>query len=225
MARAIVAKRERGAGAGARRQNMSAIGERLGWKVARLRRAAGLQAELAERIGAQPEHISQIETGRRGVSCPSTPRHWSEVCRAKGEVRDRQRRRRDAAQGRAEGEGRLPDDRHRDRVKDDAAVDPGVRVQREAVEERAATPPLLEPRPFPHSHASAPTRLPASFAAPAPPPSPTHLCCAAPVPPAVQTSAQPLAGPGVPFAGATRMLHAAQVGRHHRVFSTGSCRP
>lgn len=48
---------------------MSAIEERLGQKIARLRKAAGYtQAQLAERVGLQPEHISRIETGRRGVS-------------------------------------------------------------------------------------------------------------------------------------------------------------
>lgn len=48
---------------------MSAIEERLGQKIARLRRAAGrTQAELAERVGLQPEHISRVENGKRGVS-------------------------------------------------------------------------------------------------------------------------------------------------------------
>ncbi|MDP1826604.1 MAG: helix-turn-helix transcriptional regulator [Archangium sp.] len=48
---------------------MSAIEERLGQKIARLRRAAGhTQAELAERVGLQPEHINRVENGKRGVS-------------------------------------------------------------------------------------------------------------------------------------------------------------
>ncbi|MCA3013835.1 MAG: helix-turn-helix transcriptional regulator [Myxococcaceae bacterium] len=48
---------------------MSAIEERLGQKIARLRKAAGrTQAELAERVGLQPEHISRVENGKRGVS-------------------------------------------------------------------------------------------------------------------------------------------------------------
>jgi transcriptional regulator with XRE-family HTH domain len=48
---------------------MSAIEERLGKNIAKLRKAADCtQAQLAERVGVQPEHISRIETGRRGVS-------------------------------------------------------------------------------------------------------------------------------------------------------------
>jgi len=48
---------------------MSAIEEKLGRRVAVLRRSAGLtQARLAELVGVQPEHISRIETGARGVS-------------------------------------------------------------------------------------------------------------------------------------------------------------
>jgi transcriptional regulator with XRE-family HTH domain len=48
---------------------MSAIEERLGEKIAGLRRAAGYtQAQLAERAGVQTAHISRIETGKRGVS-------------------------------------------------------------------------------------------------------------------------------------------------------------
>jgi transcriptional regulator with XRE-family HTH domain len=48
---------------------MSAIEEKLGKRVAVLRKSAGLtQARLAELVGVQPEHISRIETGARGVS-------------------------------------------------------------------------------------------------------------------------------------------------------------
>lgn len=48
---------------------MSAIEEKLGKRVAVLRKSAGLtQAKLAELIGVQPEHISRIETGARGTS-------------------------------------------------------------------------------------------------------------------------------------------------------------
>ncbi len=48
---------------------MSAIEEKLGRRVAVLRKSAGLtQAKLAELIGVQPEHISRFETGARGAS-------------------------------------------------------------------------------------------------------------------------------------------------------------
>jgi transcriptional regulator with XRE-family HTH domain len=48
---------------------MSAIEERLGQKIAGLRKAAGYtQAQLAEHAGVQPGHISRVETGRRGLS-------------------------------------------------------------------------------------------------------------------------------------------------------------
>lgn len=48
---------------------MKTIEERLGQKIARQRRAAGLtQAELAERVNVQPETISRVETGIRAAS-------------------------------------------------------------------------------------------------------------------------------------------------------------
>ena len=48
---------------------MTTLEERLGQKIARQRRAVGLtQAELAEKVGVQPETISRIETGKRTVS-------------------------------------------------------------------------------------------------------------------------------------------------------------
>lgn len=48
---------------------MNTLSERLGHRIARQRRAAGLtQAELAEKVGVQPETISRLETGRRRVS-------------------------------------------------------------------------------------------------------------------------------------------------------------
>ena len=48
---------------------MNTIAQRLGHKIARQRRAAGLtQAELAEKVGVQPETISRLETGKRTVS-------------------------------------------------------------------------------------------------------------------------------------------------------------
>jgi transcriptional regulator with XRE-family HTH domain len=48
---------------------MNTITQRLGHKIARQRRAAGLtQAELAEKVGVQPETISRLETGKRTVS-------------------------------------------------------------------------------------------------------------------------------------------------------------
>lgn len=48
---------------------MNTLAERLGQRIARLRRAAGLtQAELAEKVGVQPETISRLETGKRKVS-------------------------------------------------------------------------------------------------------------------------------------------------------------
>ena len=48
---------------------MQSIAERLGWSIARQRRVVGLtQAELAEKIGVQPETVSRLETGKRSVS-------------------------------------------------------------------------------------------------------------------------------------------------------------
>lgn len=48
---------------------MNTIAKRLGHMIARQRRAAGLtQAELAEKVGVQPETISRLETGKRTVS-------------------------------------------------------------------------------------------------------------------------------------------------------------
>ena len=48
---------------------MNTLAERLGHRIARQRRAAGLtQAELAEKVGVQPETISRLETGKRRVS-------------------------------------------------------------------------------------------------------------------------------------------------------------
>ncbi len=48
---------------------MNTIAQRLGHRIARQRRAAGLtQAELAEKVGVQPETISRLETGKRAVS-------------------------------------------------------------------------------------------------------------------------------------------------------------
>lgn len=48
---------------------MNTLAERLGHRIARQRRAAGLtQAELAEKVGVQPETISRLETGKRMVS-------------------------------------------------------------------------------------------------------------------------------------------------------------
>ena len=48
---------------------MNTLAERLGHRIARQRRAAGLtQAELAEKVGVQPETISRLETGNRRVS-------------------------------------------------------------------------------------------------------------------------------------------------------------
>ena len=48
---------------------MNTIAQRLGHKIARQRRAAGLtQAALAEKVGVQPETISRLETGKRTVS-------------------------------------------------------------------------------------------------------------------------------------------------------------
>lgn len=48
---------------------MNTLAERLGHRIARQRRAAGLtQAELAEKVGVQPETISRLETGKRAVS-------------------------------------------------------------------------------------------------------------------------------------------------------------
>lgn len=48
---------------------MNTIAQQLGHRIARQRRAAGLtQAELAERVGVQPESISRLETGKRTVS-------------------------------------------------------------------------------------------------------------------------------------------------------------
>jgi transcriptional regulator with XRE-family HTH domain len=48
---------------------MNTLAERLGHRIARQRRAAGLtQAELAEQVGVQPETISRLETGKRRVS-------------------------------------------------------------------------------------------------------------------------------------------------------------
>jgi transcriptional regulator with XRE-family HTH domain len=48
---------------------MNTLAERLGQRIARHRRAAGLtQAELAEKVGVQPESISRLETGKRRVS-------------------------------------------------------------------------------------------------------------------------------------------------------------
>lgn len=48
---------------------MNTLAERLGHRIARQRRAAGLtQAELAERVDVQPETISRLETGKRAVS-------------------------------------------------------------------------------------------------------------------------------------------------------------
>ncbi len=48
---------------------MNTLAERLGHRISRQRRAAGLtQAELAEQVGVQPESISRLETGKRRVS-------------------------------------------------------------------------------------------------------------------------------------------------------------
>lgn len=48
---------------------MATIDEQLGGKITRQRKAVGLtQAELAERVGVQPETISRIETGARAAS-------------------------------------------------------------------------------------------------------------------------------------------------------------
>lgn len=48
---------------------MKSLAVRLGQKIARQRKAVGLtQAQLAERIGMQPETISRLETGKRSVS-------------------------------------------------------------------------------------------------------------------------------------------------------------
>ncbi|WP_257309729.1 helix-turn-helix domain-containing protein [Geothrix fuzhouensis] len=48
---------------------MNSLPKRLGQRIARQRRAAGLtQAELAEKVGVQPETISRLETGKRTVS-------------------------------------------------------------------------------------------------------------------------------------------------------------
>ena len=48
---------------------MNTLAERLGHRIARQRRATGLtQAELAEKVGVQPETISRLETGKRRVS-------------------------------------------------------------------------------------------------------------------------------------------------------------
>jgi transcriptional regulator with XRE-family HTH domain len=48
---------------------MNTLAERLGHRVARQRWVVGLtQAELAEKVGVQPETISRIETGKRTVS-------------------------------------------------------------------------------------------------------------------------------------------------------------
>lgn len=48
---------------------MNTLSERLGHRIAGQRRAAGLtQAELAEKVGVQPETISRLETGKRRVS-------------------------------------------------------------------------------------------------------------------------------------------------------------
>jgi transcriptional regulator with XRE-family HTH domain len=45
---------------------MKTIEEMLGENIARQRKAVGLtQAQLAEKVGAQPETISRIETGNR----------------------------------------------------------------------------------------------------------------------------------------------------------------
>ena len=48
---------------------MNTLAERLGQRIARQRRVAGLtQAELAEEVGVQPETISRLENGKRRVS-------------------------------------------------------------------------------------------------------------------------------------------------------------
>lgn len=48
---------------------MKTIEERLGQRIARQRKAAGLtQAELAEKVNVQPETISRVETGIRTAS-------------------------------------------------------------------------------------------------------------------------------------------------------------
>jgi transcriptional regulator with XRE-family HTH domain len=48
---------------------MKTIEERLGQRIARQRKAAGLtQAELAEKVNVQPETISRVETGIRAAS-------------------------------------------------------------------------------------------------------------------------------------------------------------
>lgn len=48
---------------------MTTLEERLGQRIARQRRAAGLtQAQLAEKVDVQPETISRVETGHRTAS-------------------------------------------------------------------------------------------------------------------------------------------------------------
>ena len=48
---------------------MNTLAERLGHRIASQRRATGLtQAELAEKVGVQPETICRLETGKRRVS-------------------------------------------------------------------------------------------------------------------------------------------------------------
>jgi transcriptional regulator with XRE-family HTH domain len=48
---------------------MQTLAEKLGRRIARQRRAVGLtQADLAEKVGVQPETISRVETGRRMIS-------------------------------------------------------------------------------------------------------------------------------------------------------------
>ena len=53
------------------RQQKQQTNERIGQRVAALRRLAGLsQAELADRAGIQRSHLSRIESGRYDVTLP-----------------------------------------------------------------------------------------------------------------------------------------------------------
>lgn len=48
---------------------MSTVAEKLGRNIARQRNAVGLtQAELADKVGVQPETVSRVETGSRTAS-------------------------------------------------------------------------------------------------------------------------------------------------------------